>query len=333
MATQAQIEHLKDKAVEMRKRLLRLAHEAGSLHIGGDLSMTEMMTVIFEYLHGTVIFQDPTSYTWVPSATGLFRPGGVYGNPPAAGTALAIAILLGIPLISRARGSRRLALLSCELMLIVALFLTFERVAFIALAVGYVSYKLITLRDLRTALTYALVCASAVIAAVLLVPQLKSNETFENGIVRPGTFQSRVDIWYEEVPIVTANIKNALLGVGFGGTVVARSGGDPPNELAVVPDLVSQNIHNQYLLFLLELGLIGAVLFLAFMGALLWRGLRTAVSSQDDLTAALTASVLVYAVICLTSTPMLDPSSLILFMLVAGVLGARTIDLDRGASS
>ena len=50
MATQAEIDHLKDKALEMRKRLLRLAHEAGSLHIGGDLSMTEMMTVIFEYL-------------------------------------------------------------------------------------------------------------------------------------------------------------------------------------------------------------------------------------------------------------------------------------------
>ena len=50
MATHAEIDHLKDKALEMRKRLLRLSHEAGSLHIGGDLSMTEMMTVIFEYL-------------------------------------------------------------------------------------------------------------------------------------------------------------------------------------------------------------------------------------------------------------------------------------------
>ncbi len=43
------IERLEDKALEMRKRLLRLANRT-SLHIGGDLSMTDLMTVIFEYL-------------------------------------------------------------------------------------------------------------------------------------------------------------------------------------------------------------------------------------------------------------------------------------------
>lgn len=44
------VEVLKDKALLMRTCLLRLAHEAPSLHIGGDLSMTDAMTVIFEYL-------------------------------------------------------------------------------------------------------------------------------------------------------------------------------------------------------------------------------------------------------------------------------------------
>jgi transketolase len=54
------IDRLKDKAVEMRKRLLRLSHTSGSLHIGGDLSMTEEMTVIFEYL----LRIDPSNTTW-----------------------------------------------------------------------------------------------------------------------------------------------------------------------------------------------------------------------------------------------------------------------------
>ena len=49
MADAATVEHLEDKALEMRKRLLRLANRT-SLHIGGDLSMTDLMTVIFEYL-------------------------------------------------------------------------------------------------------------------------------------------------------------------------------------------------------------------------------------------------------------------------------------------
>jgi transketolase len=44
------VEHLKDKALEMRKRLLRLTHEAGPIHIGGDLSMTDILTVVFEDL-------------------------------------------------------------------------------------------------------------------------------------------------------------------------------------------------------------------------------------------------------------------------------------------
>jgi transketolase len=49
MADAETIEYLEGKALEMRKRLLRLANHT-SLHIGGDLSMTELMTVIFEYL-------------------------------------------------------------------------------------------------------------------------------------------------------------------------------------------------------------------------------------------------------------------------------------------
>lgn len=60
MADEATIDHLKDKALEMRKRLLRLAHESGSLHIGGDLSMTEEMTVIFEYM----LKIDPQNTQW-----------------------------------------------------------------------------------------------------------------------------------------------------------------------------------------------------------------------------------------------------------------------------
>jgi transketolase len=50
MADPKTVERLLDKAVEMRRNLLRLSHEAGTLHLGGDLSMTDLMTVIFEHL-------------------------------------------------------------------------------------------------------------------------------------------------------------------------------------------------------------------------------------------------------------------------------------------
>ncbi len=49
MAKKADIAHLKLQACEMRKNLLRLSHEAGLLHIGGDLSLTDIMTVLYQY--------------------------------------------------------------------------------------------------------------------------------------------------------------------------------------------------------------------------------------------------------------------------------------------
>lgn len=49
MADKNTIERLKDQACEMRKNLLKLCHMAGALHIGGDLSMSDIMTVLFQY--------------------------------------------------------------------------------------------------------------------------------------------------------------------------------------------------------------------------------------------------------------------------------------------
>jgi transketolase len=49
MAKKADIRHLKLQACEMRKNLLKLSHEAGLLHIGGDLSLTDIMTVLYQY--------------------------------------------------------------------------------------------------------------------------------------------------------------------------------------------------------------------------------------------------------------------------------------------
>lgn len=59
MADAATVERLEGKALEMRRRLLRLASRT-NLHIGGDLSMTELMTVVFEYLMRV----DPERPTW-----------------------------------------------------------------------------------------------------------------------------------------------------------------------------------------------------------------------------------------------------------------------------
>lgn len=48
MADQSTVERLKDLACEARKNILRLCHK-GATHIGGDLSMADMMTVLYQY--------------------------------------------------------------------------------------------------------------------------------------------------------------------------------------------------------------------------------------------------------------------------------------------
>lgn len=51
---------LEGKAREMRKNILRLSDVGGGLHLGGDLSMTDMMTCIFEYM----LRLDPRNVDW-----------------------------------------------------------------------------------------------------------------------------------------------------------------------------------------------------------------------------------------------------------------------------
>jgi transketolase len=49
MADAGTIARLEEAAMNMRKNLLRLCHVAGSLHLGGDLSITEVMTALWQY--------------------------------------------------------------------------------------------------------------------------------------------------------------------------------------------------------------------------------------------------------------------------------------------
>ncbi|TCC36416.1 transketolase [Kribbella speibonae] len=50
MADREEVERLKDLALQMRKDVLRLARNAGGpVHVGGDFSLSEIMTVLFQH--------------------------------------------------------------------------------------------------------------------------------------------------------------------------------------------------------------------------------------------------------------------------------------------
>lgn len=60
MADKETIERLKDQASQLRKNLLHLTCKVGSLHIGGDLSMTDIMVALFQYK----MKHDPSNPKW-----------------------------------------------------------------------------------------------------------------------------------------------------------------------------------------------------------------------------------------------------------------------------
>ena len=282
------------------------------------------LTVIVERVAGQVLFRDPQSYSWVQSNGGVFRPGGVYGSPPAASLVLAIGLLLAFSLRKEAHGWPRGAVVTSGLVMVLALVLTFERSGMIALAVGAIVYMLLIGLDARAILRYSVVAGLVIVAAMVAYPHVQSTATFQNGVLRPGTLSARTTIWREELPVVASSTGTAVIGVGFGATVVARTAGTVPAELATHPRLISTSIHNQYLLILLEQGGLGLALFLLFLGSVTWAAVRTSVRTRDGLTVGMTASVVALMVASITTTPMLDYSSWILSLLVLGLVGARS---------
>lgn len=49
MADKAELEALKDSALLMRKQIIELCYHCGPIHLGGDLSSTDLLTVLFQH--------------------------------------------------------------------------------------------------------------------------------------------------------------------------------------------------------------------------------------------------------------------------------------------
>ncbi|MCA1656368.1 MAG: O-antigen ligase family protein [Actinobacteria bacterium] len=283
------------------------------------------ITVVVERFAGHPLFQDPQSYSWLPTTLGVFRPGGIYGSPPAASLALAVGLLLAVSLrASAATGKRKVAVSAATGVMLLAMVLTFERSGMLGLAVGALVYLLLCGIDARALLRYSIVAGLVVVAVIVAYPKVQANETFQKGVLRPGTLAGRTSIWQEELPIVGSSPGTATIGVGFGATVLVRAGDTvPPQALATHPRLISTSIHNQYLLILLEQGGIGLAIFLAFVAVVTRSGVRSGRRTHDRLTAGLTAAVVAVLVASLAMTPMLEYSSWILSLLLFGLLVSR----------
>jgi O-antigen ligase len=279
------------------------------------------ITVIYEYTRGHTVFLDPTTYQWDASTSFIFRPGGVFGGPPQASTAMAIAVLLGLAALKGLRGSWLVIGRLCIAICVCALVLTFTRAGLLGLGGGVIVYLWLLrsqlLRPLRVLWTAAVV--AVVVFAVL--PAFQKSTIVQKGILRGNTFSQREGYWTTALPIALHSAHNLVLGIGTAKLEVATLTPTAvvPSLLAVRPQVFTTSLHSEYVTLLVENGLIG-VLVLGFMlGIPTVRAARFARAQHDHAFAAMAVAMVAAGIIMTVGTSLLDGASCSLIFMCAGI--------------
>lgn len=291
------------------------------------------LTVLAEYLHGALIFQDPTNYIWQATDTDVFRPGGVFGSPPGAATVLAMTGLCGLPLLQGASRRRRMAYAACLAITLIAITITFTRAGIIAVFVGAVVYLWLAKVPIVTPVRVVAASILVTLLMLLALPTLERTTTFQHGLIRSGTLTARESYWQLALPIITKNPHNFLFGLGLNSTLVPQQGAPAPASLSASPVLIANGTHNQYVLAWLEQGLIGFGLLVGWLVMALRTGLRAARSNlpHSRFASGLTAAVVAFAIILLQDNALLDEPSFYTIALVMGLLGSLYADFPSAS--
>lgn len=307
-------------------RSLSAKHVPRVMALVAVVGMVGAVTVIGEFVAGHVLFPNTGGYDWEPSATLIFRPGGIFGSPPGAATVLAMAILCSVPIAPlrdtkwRAwRALRRTALA----VMVLACVMTFTRAGLIGLAVGLLAYLWLMRSSLLTPARVLAAVVTLSVGVAVLLPQIEHTKTFQAGIVRPGDLTARENYWKLALPIMTTNSHNAIFGIGTERTAVPRVGGTMTSALASAPALIYHGTHNQYVLTALEEGLVGLLALIAWIAATIRTGLQTVRREHDALSAALVGATAAFAVMMSADNAFLHPPSLAMAALISGLLVAR----------
>jgi O-antigen ligase len=282
------------------------------------------LTVLYEALAGHLAYGlSAETYYWNASTATVFRPGGIFGSPPGAATVLAMTAVCGLPVLRSWRGWRRIAGVACMLITLGAMVSTFTRAPLIGFAVAVVMYLFVSHSTLLRPARVVTALLIVAVGALLLLPRLESSSLFQKGLVRGGTFAARVVYWELALPIVTANSKNLIFGIGTEATAVTSEGGSAPPALAGSPALVTNGTHNQYVLTLLEEGILGLAALVAWLSVSIVAGVRSALALRDPYAAALPAAVLVLAIVLLADNSLFDSSTMAVIGLITGLIVAR----------
>lgn len=282
------------------------------------------LTVIYEYMRGGVVFHNPTAYDWNATNDSIFRPGGVFGSPPAASSVMCCVVLFGIACMATFRGKKRLLVVLCTLIASVALVLTFTRAAMIAAGLGIILILWLIRSPLLRPLRVAWFVAALAAVYFLVLPSLEGNTTFQEGILRGGTLAAREGYWSVALPVATSNVHDFVLGFGTGTLEALRTAPNATvaSRIATSPTLTGNSLHSQYMTTLFEQGAVGLASLVVLLLAGIIPTARIARTTREPIVAATAATILAFAVIMLVDSVTFVPPAFAMLMLAFGFAGA-----------
>ncbi|HVM18159.1 MAG TPA: O-antigen ligase family protein [Gaiellaceae bacterium] len=279
------------------------------------------------------LFVVPEEYRWNESGELIFRPGGVFGSPPVAATALAMAFLLGLPLLTGRTRLFRIAIGACLMLCALGAALTLTRAPLVGLACGAVLY-LALVRPVHI-LRIGLAAGAAIVIFVgYVLPTAADSRWYQQGVVREGNLSVRQDYWVQALPLLTNTPSHLLVGHGINSLVAGRPElpGKVHPDVATAPILLEVGPHNQYVRTLFELGLVGLVLLLGWLlgtAAIAVHQARRSTGERRALFASLLASLSAFAVVSLAGDTLRQPEPTALVALVSGLVVALALSKQR----
>ena len=137
------------------------------------------LTVLYEFAAHHVVFGNPTAYDWNATGSSIFRPGGIFGSPPAASTVLGFVIMFGLTCRSFLRGRRRFGATICVAICALALVLTFTRAGIIGAALAAILYMWLVRSPILRPLRVAWFAGVVTIVVLLILPSLQTSTSFQ----------------------------------------------------------------------------------------------------------------------------------------------------------
>jgi O-Antigen ligase len=260
------------------------------------------LTVFYEFAKGAPVFQNPATYKWNSGLGSIFRPGGVYGSPPAAVMVMAMVALAGIPVLRETSGRKRLFLLGCLALILGAGFVTFTRAGWIGCGAGFVTYLVMVTWPGRLRLPrWVAVVPLIGVLFLAALPVVSHTSWFQEGVTRGQTLQFRESYWAVTEPLITDSPTHLLFGRGLNSFTAAAEPalGSVPSSLAEIPGPLVQTTHNQYLQTLVEQGVVGLVLYLCWLlgtAAAGFRSIRRVAPGDRRIIAGLVGATICFVV-------------------------------------